>query len=86
MVQSPSAEGALVEYTTGAVKIVGWDKSELGISGSFGPGVERIDVEGTGENFIVRVVLKSDVGEDWGAGLCLSVPRGCAVAIETVRP
>src|SRR5262249_7466275 len=69
------AKDAAIRVTnvTGSLKLSGWDKDELSVTGSIGTGVEKVDVSGEPDHVQVRVVLHKNSG-DGGANLVIKVP------------
>jgi hypothetical protein len=73
-----------VENISGSVKVVGWDRAEVQITGTLGRGVERLDVAGSGGRLDIRVVYPHDCEDCGGADIEIQVPFGSRPEIETV--
>ena len=56
-----------VNVTAGRVSVVGWEKSEIEVTGTLGGEVERLEVSGEGNRASVRAVTKK-LGLHWGRG------------------
>lgn len=84
-----------VENIAGSVKVIGWDKAEIQVTGTLGEAVEDLDFS-AGERSVVKVVYKDDHrhsrrhdrGLDdlmkGGADLTVRVPNGCRLEVEVV--
>lgn len=83
-----------IENIAGHVKVVGWDRDEISVTGTLGDDVERLDFS-AGARAKVEVVYKERhrrkgesarnlLGEGGGADLTVQVPRDCALEIEVV--
>jgi len=68
----------------GSVVVTGWDRPEVAVTGTLGPGAERLDFEcGEGRTRIEVVnakIVKNEIESD----LKVSLPKGSAIRIETV--
>ena len=55
----PAAPDGVVEIynAKGSVRVVGWDREEIAITGTLGSGVERLDVTGDAYRTAIRVVI-----------------------------
>lgn len=83
-----------IENIAGSVKVVGWDRDEISVTGTLGDDVERLDFS-AGARATVEVVYKERHhrkgesarnlhGEGGGADLTVQVPRGCQLEVEVV--
>lgn len=89
-----------IENIAGSVKVVGWDRDEISVTGTLGDDVERLDFS-AGARASVEVVYKErharkngvvrnllgdgdDAGKGGGADLTVQVPRGCHLEVEVV--
>ncbi len=82
------ADGRLhIENMAGSVKVTGWDRAELQLSGTLGEEVEDLEFS-AGQRSEVTVVFergrKEYHGNGSGADLVLQVPRECRLEIEVV--
>src|SRR5690348_12631450 len=77
------AEGeARIDNLAGTVKIHGWDKNEVHVTGNLGSLVRRLDINSDGSGISIKVVLPHDVhGDecDECADLSIDVPAGSRV-------
>ena len=76
-----------VEIVSGSIKVTGWDRDEVRISGSVGDDVDALEVSGSGGSISVDL----DVPDSWGrrnrdidAKLEISVPTSARLTVETV--
>lgn len=83
-----------IENIAGSVKVVGWDRDEISVTGTLGDDVERLDFS-AGARARVEVVYKERHrrkgesrrelhGPGGGADLTVQVPRGCQLEVEVV--
>ena len=87
-----SASGAVeIVNTAGTIRVTGWERSEIRISGTLGRGVERLAVDGSGDRTTIRVVLPQGAGRDAcsGRGACsadlqIQLPAGKSVTLRGV--
>lgn len=81
----PQGEIEIVNVA-GLVEVVGWDRSEVQVSGTAGDSVERVDVTGSGNRTSIHVVSRS--GRSWGsdneAHLVIHVPAKSTVMATVV--
>jgi len=76
----------------GRVEVIGWDKSELAVSGTLGSGVERLDITTAGTRTTVRVVVHESNGMHFGwnaaspeeARLVVHVPQRGSLNVQLV--
>ena len=85
-----SARGHVeIDNLKGRIQVRVWDKSEVGITGSLGNGVEKLIVEGGGDNLVVRVKYP-ERNHGWGSDrsepttLLLNVPTLASLDISSV--
>jgi hypothetical protein len=55
-----------IQNVAGRVEVVGWDKSEVAVSGTLVGDVERVDITSAGPRTTVRVVLPESHGGSFG--------------------
>jgi DUF4097 and DUF4098 domain-containing protein YvlB len=76
-----------IENVLGNVKVTGWDKAEIRVTGTLGEYVKDLEFD-AGERSLVKVVYKDGQHEinhaDQGADLTIQVPRGCRLDVEVV--
>src|SRR5262245_60581902 len=63
-----------ISNVAGRVNVVGWDRSEVKVTGNLGEGVERVEVKGSGNRTFVKVVLPHMSTHDGDADLDIQVP------------
>jgi hypothetical protein len=70
----------------GSVEVLGWDKSEVAVTGQIGERVERVDVTGADKHLTIKVVLPT--GGHWSgdgeARLTIHVPQMSALSVSLV--
>ena len=76
-----------VEIISGSIKVVGWDRPQVQVTGTIGDDVEALEVEGSGHSISIDL----DVPDSWGrrhrdidAHLEISLPAGARLSVETV--
>jgi DUF4097 and DUF4098 domain-containing protein YvlB len=76
---------ALIRVTnvSGSLRVVGWDKSELEVTGTIGSGVEKVDVSGQPDHVQVKVEIERN-SNDSSADLVLKLPTSAKVRFEVV--
>lgn len=90
----PADGQVAIENLAGSVKVVGWDRDEISVTGTLGDDVERLDFS-AGARARVEVVYKErhrrkgesvrdQLGGGGGADLTVQVPRGCELEVEVV--
>lgn len=73
-----------IQNTSGSVRVVGWNRPEIRITGTLGRGTERLDVEGGPDRTRIRVVIPRGARDVRGTDLEIRVPAGKSVAVRTV--
>ena len=76
-----------VEIISGSIRVTGWDRNEVHITGSIGDDVDALEISGSGRS----IAIDLDVPDSWGrrrrdidANLEISVPTAARVSVETV--
>ena len=76
-----------VDIVSGSIRVTGWDRPEVQVTGTIGDDVEALEVSGSGKS----VSIELDVPDSWGrrhreidAHLEISVPAGARLTVETV--
>ncbi|MDD5564822.1 MAG: DUF4097 family beta strand repeat-containing protein [Thermoanaerobaculaceae bacterium] len=82
----PASKDGVVEVqnVSGSVKVTGWDRDEVAVTGTLGRGSERLEFTGTGVRTEVRVVLPHFAHHVDGSDLEIKVPAGSRVEVNTV--
>ena len=77
-----------IDNLAGSVKVQGWDKNEVRISGTLGAMVQKLQIEGGETALDIRVVLPHHSNSDDECGACaeleIQVPRGARIEVSTV--
>ncbi len=74
-----------IDNLAGSVRITGWDRDEVEITGTLGKGTERLDVQEKGDRVIIEVVLPGGRNNRIeGTDLEIRVPRGSEIEVSTV--
>ncbi|MGE5235228.1 MAG: DUF4097 family beta strand repeat-containing protein [Acidobacteriota bacterium] len=82
----PAAKDGVVEIenVAGSVRVVGWDRLEVEVTGSLGRGTERLEFSGSPERTLIKVVLPRHAHDVDGSHLTVKVPGGSRVEANTV--
>jgi DUF4097 and DUF4098 domain-containing protein YvlB len=82
----PAVTNGTVEVVnvSGSVRITGWDKAEVQVTGTLGKGAERLELSGGGSRTLVKVVLPQFAHHVDGSDLEIKVPAGSSLEVETV--
>ncbi len=76
-----------VDNLAGNVKIRGWDRNEVRITGELSPSADHLQVDNDANGISIRVVLPHDsehFQDDDGSDLVIDLPRGAYVNVSTV--
>jgi len=73
-----------VSNVAGTIDVRGWDRNEVQVTGHLGEGVERLDVDTSGERTVIKVVLPCGNTHDGDADIEVSVPRNSSVEVSAV--
>lgn len=77
-----------IDNLAGTVKVQGWDKNEVRVSGTLGALVQKLQMEGGDSALDIRVVLPHHSMHDEDCGSCaeleIQVPRGARIEVSTV--
>jgi DUF4097 and DUF4098 domain-containing protein YvlB len=76
-----------IENLSGSLRITGWDRNEIRVTGTLGDDVEELRFEGERDRFQIEVEVPESRGfgkRDISADLEISVPEGSGLEIETV--
>ena len=76
-----------VEIISGSIRVTGWDRNQVQVTGTIGDDVEALEVSGSGRTISIEL----DVPDSWGrrrrevdAQLEISLPAGARLTVETV--
>jgi hypothetical protein len=73
-----------IETTGGSVRVEGWDRSEVAVTGSVGPGADHLSLRGDGRK--IRVEVEPSLHEHVGhADLTVKVPARSQVRVESFQ-
>jgi DUF4097 and DUF4098 domain-containing protein YvlB len=79
------ARGAVeIVNTAGEVRVQGWDRNEVQVSGELGGGVDRLDLRSGDRRTSINVVPPPGERKADAAELVVKVPRNSALSISTV--
>ena len=82
----PAAKNGVVEISNvaGTVKVTGWDREEVAVTGTLGRGTERLDFSGSDGKTRIKVVLPTFSHHVDGSDLEVRVPAGSRLEVNTV--
>jgi DUF4097 and DUF4098 domain-containing protein YvlB len=82
---STAATGEVeIVNTAGSVRVTGWDRNEIQVTGTLGQGTERLDITPSGNRVQIRVVLPRNARNVKGSDLEIRVPARKDVGVRTV--
>jgi DUF4097 and DUF4098 domain-containing protein YvlB len=76
-----------IENIAGSIKITGWDKNEIKVTGALGDDVEELRIEGSRDHFEIEVEIpegRSFSKRDIDSDLEIWVPQGSGLDVESV--
>jgi len=76
-----------VDNLAGSVKIHGWDREEIKVTGVLGDDTDGLDFSGSNDNFDIEVEIPDSYGRrhrDLDSDLEIWLPAGSSLAVETV--
>jgi len=76
-----------IENLAGSVKIHGWDREEIKVTGVLGDDTDGLDFSGSNDNFDIEVEIPDSYGRrhrDLDSDLEIWLPAGSSVSVETV--
>jgi hypothetical protein len=88
---APSKGEVYIENSFGSLKVIGWDKDEISVTGNLASGAEGLELDGDSEGVYVDVDVpeswfyESDDDSDYQSHLVVHVPFGSSLGIETVN-
>jgi DUF4097 and DUF4098 domain-containing protein YvlB len=82
----PAAPGGTVEISNvaGSVRVVGWNRNEVQVTGTLGRGVERLDFTTAGDRTRIEVVLPRQGRNTGGSDLEIRIPVQSSPNVQTV--
>lgn len=82
----PAANDGTVEISNvaGSVRVTGWDKAEIEVTGTLGRNTERLDFTVDGRRAKIEVVLPHNAHNTGPTDLRISVPRDSRLEVTTV--
>lgn len=82
----PAGKNGVVEIrnVAGSVRVMGWDREEVAVTGTLGKGTERLEFSGSGDRTLVKVVLPYSSHNVDGSDLEIKVPAASTLEVETV--
>lgn len=81
-----SAKGQIaMEIPLGSVRIVGWDRDEVHITGTLGDGVNGLEIDRDEEEIYIELSYMGHDERSSEANLEVKVPRGSELEIEGIR-
>ncbi len=76
-----------IENLAGSVRINGWDREEIRVTGVLGDDTDGLDFSGSNDNFDIEVEIPDSYGRrhrDLDSDLEIWLPAGSSVSVETV--
>ena len=73
-----------IHNVAGSVRVVGWDRNEVHVTGTLGRGTDRLDVHTEGGDVVVRVVVPRGARNVQGSSIEVRVPARKTVAANGV--
>lgn len=74
-----------IENVAGSIRVEGWDKAEVRVTGTLGEDVEELKIKDGGRRTAIKVVYPRKLKSiDEGANLVIMVPRQSGLEVETV--
>lgn len=83
-VATPATGSVEVRNVSGEIRVVGWDRSEVRVTGTLGRGTERLDVTTSGDEVSVEVVIPRGSSNVEGSDLEVRVPARKNVTVRGV--
>lgn len=81
-VATPATGQVRIQNLAGEVRVVGWDRQEVRVTGTLGRGTERLDVQTSGNDVSVEVVLPRDADDVGESNLEVRVPSRKSVQVR----
>lgn len=87
---APADARVSITNLAGSVKVTGWDRSEVSITGTLGEDVERLDFTSDGGRVEIEVVIPEDRTSGWGrrhryaSDVEIRIPASASVEVKCV--
>jgi DUF4097 and DUF4098 domain-containing protein YvlB len=84
--KKPAVKDGVVDIrnVAGSVRVTGWDREEVAVTGTLGRGTERLEFSASGNRTLVKVVIPHNSQHVDGSDLEIRVPVGSSLEVETV--
>jgi DUF4097 and DUF4098 domain-containing protein YvlB len=73
-----------ISNVSGSIRVTGWDREEVAVTGTLGRGTERLEFATTGSTTVVKVILPRHADTVDGSDLEVQVPKGSRVDVDAV--
>lgn len=83
-VATPATGSVEVSNVAGEIRVVGWDRAEVRVTGTLGRGTERLDVTSSGDRVRVEVVIPRGARNVEGSDIEVRVPARKSVQVVGV--
>jgi len=70
--------------TSGTVKVSGWSRKSVQITGELGDDVEELIFERDGDNILIKVKVSRSHGRDIASDIVIRVPKGSSIDVSGV--
>ncbi|MEW6339045.1 MAG: DUF4097 family beta strand repeat-containing protein [Acidobacteriota bacterium] len=83
--KAAAPDGAVeISNVSGSVRVIGWDRGEVEVTGTLGRGSERLEFSGAPGRTVVKVILPRHAHDVDGSDLTVRVPAGSRLEVDTV--
>src|SRR5690606_26467451 len=83
-VPAPGTGSVEIANVAGEIRVVGWDRAEVRITGTLGEGTDRLDVGGSGDRVTIEVVIPRGARNVRGTNLEIRVPTRKDITVRGV--
>lgn len=83
-VATPATGSVEVSNVSGSVRVSGWNRAEVRVTGTLGEGTERLDVTSSGDRVSIRVIIPEGRRNVQGSNLEIRLPAGKDLTVRTV--
>lgn len=74
-----------IESLAGSIRVIGWDRAEVEVTGTLGREAERLEIDADGDSTSIEVILRTGKHRNVeGTHLEVRVPRGSSLSVETI--